>query len=122
MTKWKIFFPCFACLPILDGSRNITYFGQTDKPNAGQPVTISCEGVGNPLPAANEIFLYGPDSVEVPYNRSEVSTNLNAYKRTNVFVLDGAYATAESVFICYLVMDGTYVNKEITVDVYGKFI
>ena len=70
---------CFRlfCL-IKDGTRAITDLRQMYKLNERQPVTITCEAVGNPLPDPSHIVLFGTDNTQILHARTRIFDNLNS--------------------------------------------
>ncbi|XP_071799173.1 receptor-type tyrosine-protein phosphatase T-like [Asterias amurensis] len=83
-----------------DGTRAITDLRQMYKPNERQPVTITCEAVGNPLPDPSHIVLFGTNNTRILHARTRIFDNLNSYKTTNEFEVDGTMATQGALFTC----------------------
>ncbi|XP_038068352.1 uncharacterized protein LOC119737808 [Patiria miniata] len=102
-----------------DVTRTIVDFGQTGKPNAGQPVTVYCETVGNPLPTEDDIILLDASNQQIDPFSSINSTGFNDYRRINEYVLTGDDAASGARLTCNLrQLDSTSLATYLTLDVY----
>ncbi|XP_038066610.1 receptor-type tyrosine-protein phosphatase F-like [Patiria miniata] len=102
-----------------DGTRAIVSFGQTSKLNAGQPVTVKCETVGNPLPTEDDIILQDVRSNEIDPVRSFESSDFNDYRRFNEYILTGDDAVSGARLTCFLrKLDNTFLPEFLTLDLY----
>ena len=93
------------------------YLVQTDKPNAGQPVTIQCSVVGNPAPT--EVTLQSADGQRYTARNTIFPQELNGYRLVNEYLVADAQAT-DALECRALSSAGHQANRTLALEVFGE--